>query len=354
VRKTVARFADGDLANQLLRDFRIDSSVLCRSVMAAPWGFGVAGGDVGSFHMVIEGQGWLEVEGSTKPIRIRAGDVVVLPGRNAHWVKDSLATTAPSLTSILARHDVVDGELRFGGDGDGPLTEIVCGVFALEGARSAPVPWIERLPPVVVSSAAAGPDASDWRSAAGEALRAEARRPTTGGAAVVNRLLESLLADALRTEFVAFTLDATPPAAAVADQRIGRVLAQLHDRAEQPWTVGSLARVAAMSRSAFSERFRSLVGEAPIRYLSGLRLARAARLLQSTDTTVAEVARRAGYSSEEAFGRAFKLRFGAAPGVFRRQVRGLTTGRDLTGDDASGAKLPTPEDGHAGRDRSAG
>jgi AraC family transcriptional activator of mtrCDE len=126
--------------------------------MAAPWGFGVAGRDVGSFHMVIEGHGWLEVEAMTEPIRIRAGDVVVLPKGNAHWVKDSPATTAPSLTSILARHDIIDGELRFGGDdGDGPLTEIVCGVFALEGAPSAPVPWIERLPHVVVSSAAAGP-----------------------------------------------------------------------------------------------------------------------------------------------------------------------------------------------------
>jgi AraC-like DNA-binding protein len=93
--------------------------------------------------------------------------------------------------------------------------------------------------------------------------------------------------------------------------------------------------VAAMSRSAFSERFRSLVGEAPIRYLSGLRLARAARLLHTTDTTVAEIARRAGYNSEEAFSRAFKLRFGAAPGVFRRQAAHAT-------------------DGHAGRDRSAG
>jgi hypothetical protein len=124
VRKTVARFADGDVANELLRDFRFDSSVLCRSVMAAPWGFGVAGRDAGSFHMVLEGQGWLEVEGGTEPVHLRAGDLAVLPTGSAHWVKDSPATTAPSLTSILARHGVVDGELRFGGDG-GPLTEIV-------------------------------------------------------------------------------------------------------------------------------------------------------------------------------------------------------------------------------------
>jgi AraC family transcriptional regulator, alkane utilization regulator len=338
VRKTVARFADGDVANELLRDFRIDSSVLCRSVMAAPWGFGVAGRDAGSFHMVLEGQGWLEVEGGTEPVHLRAGDLAVLPTGSAHWVKDSPATTAPSLTSILARHGVVDGELRFGGDG-GPLTEIVCGVFTLEGARSAP--WIERLPRIVVSPGETrGPD---WRSAATAALREEAHRPTRGGAALVNRLLESLLADVLRTELAAFAVDATPPGRALADERIGGVLARLHERPEEPWTVGDLARMAAMSRSAFSERFRLLVGEPPMRYLSGLRLTRATRLLRSTDTTVAEIARRVGYGSEEALSRAFKLRFGGAPSVIRRRAR--LPGTEHAGGGSGTGEHPLPGSG---------
>jgi hypothetical protein len=192
MRKTVARFADEDIAGELLRDFRVDSSVLCRSVMAAPWGFGVAGREFGSFHMVLEGQGWLEVDRVPEPIRVRAGDLAVLPTGNAHWVKDSPSTPAPSLTAILARHDVVDGELHFGGD-DGPLTEIVCGVFTLEGGRAAP--WLGRLPPVVLSTTE--PGKSEWRGAVAAALRDEARAPTRGGAVVVNRLLESLLVEVL-------------------------------------------------------------------------------------------------------------------------------------------------------------
>jgi transcriptional regulator GlxA family with amidase domain len=107
----------------------------------------------------------------------------------------------------------------------------------------------------------------------------------------------------------------------MADRRIGSVLFRLHASPESAWTVDSLARVAVMSRSAFSERFRSLVGEAPMRYLTGLRLVRAARLLRSTDTTVAVIARLVGYTSEEAFSRAFKARFGDAPSVYRRQAR---------------------------------
>jgi AraC-like DNA-binding protein len=313
--KTVAQFAGGDLSIEMLRGFRVDSSVLCRSVMAAPWGFGVAGRDVGSFHMVLEGQGWLKVEGRAEPIPIRAGDLVLLPRGDAHWVKDSPGTAAPSLASILAQRAVVDGQLRFGGV-EGPVTEIVCGVFSTEDGTTAP--WSEWLPAAVVSRAE--PSRSNWQSTAAAVLRDEARHPTAGGAVVVNRLLELLLVDALRQELAELANGESAAGVAVADERIGRVLARVRASPADPWTLDSLARVAAMSRSAFSERFRGLVGEAPIRYLTGQRLARAARLVRSTDMTLAEVARRVGYGSEEAFSRAFKARFGDAPSVFRRRA----------------------------------
>jgi AraC family transcriptional regulator, alkane utilization regulator len=313
MQKTVARFADGDIAEELLRDFRIESSVLCRSVMVAPWGFGVAGREVGSFHMVLQGRGWLEVDGVEEAIPVRTGDLVVIPNGRPHWVKDSPTTIAPSLDSILANNDVVDGELRFGGD-EGPLTEIVCGVFSVEG----PAPWVERLPPVVVSHSA--PGRSAWRGTAAAALRDEARDPSKGGATVVNRLLESLLADAVRGKLAELATDATAPRRAVADERIGRVLARLHARPEEPWTVGTMSRVAAMSRSAFADRFRSLVGEAPKEYLSRLRLVRAARLLRTTDATLGEIATRVGYGSGETLSRAFKLHFGKPPSSARQRL----------------------------------
>jgi transcriptional regulator GlxA family with amidase domain len=133
----------------------------------------------------------------------------------------------------------------------------------------------------------------------------------------VNRLLESLIGDALRAELTRSLGDEGPAVQMLADARIGRVLVTLHDHPEQPWTVRSLAKVAMMSRSAFSERFRDRVGRAPISYLTDLRLTRAARLLRSTDATVADVARSVGYGSEESLSRAFKARFGDAPSTFR-------------------------------------
>jgi AraC-like DNA-binding protein len=316
VRKTVAGYAGEEPAERLVRDLRIGSSVLCRSVMAAPWGFGIAGRDVGSFHMLLEGRGWLEVDGEPGPIGLGAGDVVVLPTGKAHWMRDSPGSTAPPLTSILATHDVTDGELRFGGDDDGPVTEVVCGVFSFETGLRAP--WMDMLPPVVVSEAAPGDDG--WRPVVIRALREEARRPTDGGSIVVNRLLESLIGDALRAELTRSFGGDDLPVQVLADARIGRVLVTLHEHPEQPWTVRRLAEVAMMSRSAFSEHFRARVGRAPIRYLTELRLTRAARLLRSTDATVADVARSVGYGSEETLSRAFKARFSEAPSAYRART----------------------------------
>ena len=335
MRKTVARFGDTDVTDELLRDFRIESSVLCRSVMGAPWGFGVAERAAGSFHLVLNGQGWLEVEGSSNPIQVQAGDLAVLPRGSAHWVKDAPSSSAPSLTSILDRHEVVDGELHFGGD-IAPLTEIVCGVFAFEDSRAAP--WVAWLPAVILSRAESR--GNGWRDAAAAALRDEARAPTRGGAMVVNRLLESIVIDALRVELSVLAADTRVPGEALADHRIGRVIARLHDSPENQWTVEQLAMVAAMSRSAFAERFRVLVGEPPLRYLTGLRLQRAARLLRATDGSVAEIARRVGYGSEEALSRAFKNRYGMSPSATRTAATQMVdTGRPAPRRNASRAQV---------------
>src|SRR5205823_12527196 len=100
------------------------------------------------------------------------------------------------------------------------------------------------------------------------------------------------------------------PAVAASDRRIGKVLARVHEGLQDDWTVEALARVASMSRSAFAERFRELVGEAPMRYVSRLRLTRARRLLSSTDLTVAQIAASVGYGSESSLSRALKASVG--------------------------------------------
>lgn len=102
------------------------------------------------------------------------------------------------------------------------------------------------------------------------------------------------------------------------DRRILRALSLLQAEPAKPWTVERLARTVGLSRAAFARRFVAVSGRSPRKFLSELRLALAASLLESTDDALAEVALHVGYSSEFAFSRAFKRQHGVAPGSFRR------------------------------------
>jgi transcriptional regulator GlxA family with amidase domain len=106
---------------------------------------------------------------------------------------------------------------------------------------------------------------------------------------------------------------------ALRDPQIARAVHLIHARPEEPWTVERLATEVGYSRSAFAARFRELVGESPMGYVTRARLAAAATLLERTGLSIGEVARRTGYSSQASFARAFKRAFGIGPGRYRRR-----------------------------------
>ena len=95
--------------------------------------------------------------------------------------------------------------------------------------------------------------------------------------------------------------------------------AQLHAAPERKWAVTELAASASVSRSLLDERFRQVLGRSPIRYLTEWRMQIAEDLLASTRLSVAQVSRRVGYDSAEAFSRAFKRAHGTPPGEWRRE-----------------------------------
>jgi transcriptional regulator GlxA family with amidase domain len=108
---------------------------------------------------------------------------------------------------------------------------------------------------------------------------------------------------------------------ALNDPRLARALAALHENPGRDWSVGNLAAHAALSRSPFSSRFTSVVGESPYAYVARVRMERAARMLREGRKTLAEVAAAVGYESESSFSRVFKKHFRASPGVFRQKAR---------------------------------
>jgi len=106
------------------------------------------------------------------------------------------------------------------------------------------------------------------------------------------------------------------------DRNVSRALELMAREPARSWTVERLARAVGLSRAAFARRFSAASGKSPRRYLTELRLALGAALLEDTDSSLAEVALRVGYASEFAFSRAFKRRYGVAPSRFRRPVSG--------------------------------
>ena len=89
------------------------------------------------------------------------------------------------------------------------------------------------------------------------------------------------------------------------------------------WTVESLAAQVAVSRSLLDQRFRQVLGQSPIRYLTGWRMHLAENLLVTTDLAVAAIAHRVGYDAEEAFSRAFRRTDALPPAAWRQQRRTL-------------------------------
>ncbi|UMG92086.1 helix-turn-helix transcriptional regulator [Nocardioides sp. TF02-7] len=98
---------------------------------------------------------------------------------------------------------------------------------------------------------------------------------------------------------------------------MGQVLGLMHGRPAHPWTVGSLADAAGISRAALARRFTDVMGEPPMAYLTGWRLALAADLLSDPEATIASVARQVGYSTPFALSAAFKRERGMSPQQYR-------------------------------------
>jgi AraC-like DNA-binding protein/mannose-6-phosphate isomerase-like protein (cupin superfamily) len=304
-----------DVVNDLLRAVRVRSSVYCRSHMGAPWGFGVEAHGNPSFHVVVQGRCWLTIDGEAEPLALRTGDLVVLPTGPRHWMRDAPGSPTPLLEDILATEWNGNGRLQHGGAGR--RTELVCGGFALDGDAADPI--LRALPVVLhVRGTESGP--VPWVAATLDFLRAIWASDAPGADAVLSRLADAMLTQALRIGFAELAAERPERASALRDPQIARAVQLVHREPQERWTVDRLASAVGYSRSAFAVRFRELVGEAPMAYVARTRLVRAAMLLERPELTLARVARDSGYANEFSFSRAFKRAFGVPPGLYRAEL----------------------------------
>ena len=314
--RSLGTFSDRDGLSQLLLQLTVNSTIYCLSHMSSPWGFKVAARPSPAFHLLTAGTAWLEVDGGSEPIRINAGDLVILPRGEGHVVRDSLRSRVQWLDRILDATPPVNGQLAYGGGGE--RSELLCGGFAVEQLTGKPL--LEVLPTVVHLRGSEG-RAPEWLVGLIRMIAAEMASNRAGSEAVVTRLTDALLAQALR-ECLIEADNALGGATAVSDPQVARSLRLIREHPERAWTVPKLAAEVSMSRSAFTERFRAATGETPMRHLTRYRMSRAAQYLRGTKSGLREIARLTGYDSEVSVTKAFKRQFGVSPGAFRKQKNG--------------------------------
>lgn len=137
-----------------------------------------------------------------------------------------------------------------------------------------------------------------------------AQRP--GREAAIARLAEYFIVLLLRHAIDARLVEAGV-LAALADARLSKAVMVMHARPEHPWTLQELAQLAGMSRARFAANFRTVVGAAPLDYLTDWRISVAQTLLKRGKPLKA-VAPAVGYTSAVTLSRVFARRVGVAPG----------------------------------------
>jgi AraC-like DNA-binding protein len=309
-----------DVLSDVLETVRVDSSMLCRTELAAPWGIRARSPEQLAFHVITRGHGWLSVDGEPDPIAVETGDVVVLAPGRGHILRDTPTTPARDIEEWLASGAFcrVDDRPPRAEPGAASTTQLVCGWFEFSDPRGDIL--LDALPPVLHGREQAT-DSGPWLAQTVKMLSYESLAHQPGMTTVLNRLCDALFVYVLRSHLAALPTERPSWLRALVDPSIGIALQRMHDDPAAPWSVGKLAAEVGMSRSAFSARFTTLVGEPAMQYLARWRLRKAATLLRDSDQTLHTIAATTGYSSAAAFSKAFTREHGSAPGAYRRTAR---------------------------------
>lgn len=297
----------------LLDGPRARGAFLLRCLMDPPWAVRLEDEAPLSLTAVVRGQLWVCPD-HEEPMLLEAGDLVVWVGREPWTIADDPSTapvavigpgqvcTTPDGRTLA--QELHQGVRSWGNSPDG-RTALLTGVFLVEGEVSRRL--VRALPQVIVVRA----DELDTPLVA--LLGHEVVRDEPGQEAVLDRMLDLLLITVLRSWFA--RPDVATPAwyAGQADPVVGPALRLMQHHPERPWTVAELAGHGGVSRAAFARRFTDLVGEPPMAFLTGWRIALAADLLLEPGTTIGSVARQVGYGTPFALSAAFKRERGISP-----------------------------------------
>ncbi|MEU4834502.1 AraC family transcriptional regulator [Streptosporangium sp. NPDC023615] len=304
----------------LLDGVRARSAAFCQAILEPPWSLRISDGAPLALATTLRGHAWI-VPGRGEPVLMRTGDVAIVKGPDPYTIGDDPATAPEIVVHAGNRLTTVDGvdvtdELRLGPRTSGRTPDgsaiVASGTYQVSGDVSERL--LNALPEIVLVPR------SDARSPIMELLAQEVDGEGPGQQVLLDRLLDLALLATLRAWFARPEAKAPGWYRAQSDPLIGPALRLIHDDPARSWTVALLAEKVGASRAAFARRFTTLVGEPPMAYLTGWRMALAADLLRSSDTTIDAVARYVGYANAFALSVAFKRVRGVSPSRHRTRV----------------------------------
>lgn len=273
---------------------------------AGRWGVRYSDFGEPSFAAVLDGRCRLAVDGEA-PITLEAGDFVLLPATPGFTMSGFEPVAPKRIDPKLALAPAED--VRHGRQSGPPDVRLLGGYFMFDSPDAALL--VSLLPRLVHVSGVAR--LSMLTALVGE----ETREERAGRDLVLNRLVEILLIEALRAS--AGNGAAPSLLRGLSDGRIAAAIRAIHVAPAQNWTVVLLAQEAALSRSAFFDRFTRVVGVSPMEYVLAWRMALAKNLLRTHEIAIDEVAERVGYASASTFSTAFSRHVGQPPGRYARE-----------------------------------
>jgi AraC-like DNA-binding protein len=293
---------------------KVKSVLSARFEAADPWALRFPAYRHVKFGGVIKGDRWVWIDGVIKPVKLEAGDFYLLTDGSPYCFASDPGVGLQDGEAVFASHLGADGIVRYG-RGEA-RTISVGGLFEFDGDTSGLL--LDFLPPLVHVSADS-PDAGALRAAL-ELFRAETESVRPGAAAMAGSIASIVLVNILRAHLAA-NPRSTGWLGALSDPRIGSALRMVHEAIARRWKVEELASKVGMSRTAFIERFKDLVGLPPLEYLIRWRMTIAKDALKTSDDNLSSIAAAVGYASETTFSSTFKRMFGQSPSRYRVEVR---------------------------------
>jgi AraC family transcriptional regulator, activator of mtrCDE len=288
-----------DVLSEFLTKLNVSAKVFGLPSVCGEWQINTTGVSPAQFHLVSRGSCYLHMRHLDAPMALRAGDMTVVMHGDWHV--------------LSANIELDSDEGRYPSEGKGPFTSLVCGQFEFsERARKL---LASLLPPLIVIHPA---DAGDQFATVMRLLADEGQRKLQGSEVVMDKLSDALFVMLLRH----YLLTVEKPQgilAGLADEKLSKAISSIHRNPGLEWTLPMLSDVAGMSRTAFTEKFSQLVGQAPVAYLTEYRMQEAERLMADPKNSIKKIAQDMGYATEASFRKAFKRITGVNTGDARRK-----------------------------------